>query len=355
MSQRRDPRANQRRPVQFVEAEQTQIIGRFQVEPSQRPHHFQGHDAGGRHHRAAPTPAEGEKAAQRVVHQPRFADVQFEGATLTAGMPRQDLPETRFTLLARTEAVHGGGDEGKVGEAALDQMQRRLPGRLMVVQTDQIPVEAGQLAVHQHHRQARGRHLLDRLHVPPLGVDDQSFDAVGTQRRQRLPLARLIVAGIAERQCVAMLLAGGFRAVQDRDRVGIEHVRHHHADQAGMAALQTARHLARLIAQPGNRRFDPGLDRFRQHGEFAAQITRDGGLGNFRFPRHVGNRGPPRRDDGRGIEVRQFHRHGGRLLFPKTASRIAGPRAGARRAGCRASTFSGCSVPGQTGFIIKTP
>jgi hypothetical protein len=110
------------------------------------------------------------------------------------------------------------------------------------------------------------------------------------ERRQALLLAQHIVAGIAQHQRVAVLLAGRLDPVQHRHRIGIEDIGHHHSDQPRAPPFQAARHLAGLIAQARDGRTDLFEQRLGQRVEFAAEVARNAGLGYARLACHLRDR-----------------------------------------------------------------
>jgi hypothetical protein len=143
------------------------------------------------------------------------------------------------------------------------------------------------MAVQQHDRKGRLSQFTQRRHIAPLGVEQQTLHAVGMQGRQRLLLARLVIAGIAQHERIAMLLAGRLGAMQHGHRIGIEDVSHQHADEARATTLQAPCHLAGLIAQARNGLADLLAQAHRQRVELAAQVTRYAGLGHAGLPRNL--------------------------------------------------------------------
>ncbi|MNT27964.1 hypothetical protein D3C72_1636180 [compost metagenome] len=86
-----------------------------------------------------------------------------------------------------------------------------------------------------------------------------------------------------------MLLASRFHALQHGHRVGIEHVRHDHADQARASPLEAARHLVRLVAEARDGAGDLLADVLGQGIEFAAEKARHARLRHACLARHLGD------------------------------------------------------------------
>ena len=96
----------------------------------------------------------------------------------------------------RAGAVERFGDQQDVAEAALLKVVQGLFDGVGVVQADQVGIQLGQLAVHQHHRQfaVQGAQFAGMVAE---GVHNQSFDVVGLQGGQVMTFLLVVAVGIA--------------------------------------------------------------------------------------------------------------------------------------------------------------
>lgn len=146
-----------------------------------------------------------------------------------------------------------------------------------VVQADQVGIQLGQLAVHQHHRQfaVQGAQFAG---VVAEGVHDQSFDVVGLQGGQVMTLLLVVAVGIAHHQAVAVFAAGGFHAMHDGHGVGVEDVRHQHSDQPCAPALEASGHLVGAVVELVDGALDAPGGGIGEQLAVAADIARHAGF-----------------------------------------------------------------------------
>ncbi|MDT4882519.1 hypothetical protein FQZ97_1184720 [compost metagenome] len=118
-----------------------------------------------------------------------------------------------------------------------------------------------------------------------------------------MALLLVVAVGVAHHQAVAMLPAGGFHALHHGHRVGVEDIRHQHADQPRLAALQAPGHLVRPVAQARDDLFDAPRGGVGQQLAIT-DVAGHRGLGYASGPRHFTD-GDPLPGGGRHVGHRR--------------------------------------------------
>ncbi len=270
-----DAAAHQWVPVEFVQGQQADLIEQPAAEVAQLAGGAEGGDAVAGEQRLRPGAAGRKEGAQAVAEEV----VGLQDLALERRSPADGGIEGLDPLDPRAGAVERFGDQQDVAEAAVLQVVEGLFDGVGVVQADQVGIQLGQLAVHQHHRQfaVQGAQFAGMVAE---GVHDQSFDVVGLQGGQVMTLLLVVAVGIAHHQAVAVFAAGGFHAMHDGHGVGVEDVRHQHSDQPCAPALEASGHLVGAVVELVDGALDAPGGGIGEQLAVAADIARHASLGD---------------------------------------------------------------------------